>query len=185
MNFIDRLNERIGRAVAWLTLAMVLVTATVVVLRYFFNVGFIWMQESVTWMHAMVFMLGAACTLGADEHVRVDIFYRRCSPRRRALIDVLGGALFLLPCMGLVLWAGLEYAAGSWAIQERSREAGGLAALYLLKSVIAVAAALLILQGVAQIARGLRTLAGRTVDPLADKPSNKPADRPADKPADK
>ncbi len=162
MDFIDRLNERIGQAVAWLTLAMVLVTAAVVVLRYLFDIGFIWMQESVSWMHGMVFMLGAAYTLRADEHVRVDIFYRRSSPRRQALIDVLGGLLFLLPCMGFVLWTGLEYASGSWAIQERSREAGGLAGLYLLKSVIALTALLLILQGIAQIVRGMRTLAKRS-----------------------
>jgi len=73
---IDRFNIAIGRTTAWLTLAMVIVSFVIVVIRYVFDSGFIWLQESLTWMHATVFMLGAAYTMQRDEHVRVDIFYR-------------------------------------------------------------------------------------------------------------
>ena len=82
---VDRLVCGLGRMVSWLTMTMVLITATVVVLRYVFGVGWIWLQETVTWMHATVFLLAAAYTLSHDEHVRVDIFYRGMSPRRQAL----------------------------------------------------------------------------------------------------
>ena len=81
---LDRLSTLLGKGAAWLTLFMVLVTFLVVVMRYVFDVGFIWLQESVVWMHAAVFMLGAAYTLQQEEHVRVDIFYREMSPKRRA-----------------------------------------------------------------------------------------------------
>ena len=94
---INGLSELTGRLIAWLTLLMVLVTVVVVVLRYLFDAGWIWMQESITWMHAAVFMLGAAYTLRQDEHVRVDIFYREMSAKRRALVGVVGAFLFLLP----------------------------------------------------------------------------------------
>ncbi|MEM1176109.1 MAG: TRAP transporter small permease subunit, partial [Pseudomonadota bacterium] len=92
---IDRINDRIGRAAAWMTLAMVIVTFVVVVMRYVFDAGLIWLQESVTWMHAAVFMLGAAHTLQHDEHVRVDVFYRSMSERRRAVVDLFGVLAFL------------------------------------------------------------------------------------------
>ncbi|MCZ6584533.1 MAG: TRAP transporter small permease subunit, partial [Gammaproteobacteria bacterium] len=75
--FLEDFSEFTGTVIAWLTIMMVLVTFVIVVLRYAFDLGWISMQESVTWMHAAVFMLGAAYTLKRDEHVRVDIFYRR------------------------------------------------------------------------------------------------------------
>jgi TRAP-type mannitol/chloroaromatic compound transport system permease small subunit len=154
-NRVDALNETIGRAVSWLTLAMVVVTFTVVVLRYLFNIGWIAMQESVTYMHAMVFMLGAAYTLKHSGHVRVDLIYRNRSPRTQAWIDLLGSALLLMPvCLfiGLISW---EYIAASWSVLESSQEAGGIPAVFLLKSVILVMAILMILQGISQFLRSL------------------------------
>ena len=88
-NLFDRISNLTGRATAWLTLIMVLLTTIIVVMRYVFDVGLIWMQESVTWMHAAVFMLAAGYTLAMEEHVRVDIFYRRMSPSRRLMVDVI------------------------------------------------------------------------------------------------
>ena len=73
VNALDRISAATGKAAAWLTLFMVIVTFVVVVMRRFFDVGFIWVQESVVWMHAVVFMLGAAYTLRDEEHVRVDV----------------------------------------------------------------------------------------------------------------
>ncbi|HEX9852244.1 MAG TPA: TRAP transporter small permease subunit, partial [Woeseiaceae bacterium] len=94
---LDRISDCIGRAVAWLTLLMVLVTFVIVILRYVLNASFIWLQESLTWMHAVVFMLGAAYTLQQEGHVRVDIFYRDMSPKRRGLVNLLGVLLFVFP----------------------------------------------------------------------------------------
>ncbi len=158
---VERLAEVTGRAVSWLTLGLALVGFLVVVLRYALNTGFIWMQESLTWMHAVVFMIGAAYTLKHDEHVRVDVVYRKLSVRRRAVIDLLGTVLFLLPFCAYVLYESLPYVEGSWRIAERSREAGGLPALYLLKAVIPLMAVLLAIQGVAVVLRSIATLRRR------------------------
>ena len=158
---IEQLAEFTGRAVSWLTLGLALVGFLVVVLRYALNTGFIWMQESLTWMHALVFMIGAAYTFKHDEHVRVDVIYRNLPGGRRALIDLLGTLLFLLPFCAYVLYESLPYVQGSWRIAERSREAGGLPALYLLKAVIPAMAVLLAIQGIATILRCLATLTKR------------------------
>lgn len=160
---LERANILIGRAVAWLTLVMVVVTFTVVVLRYLFDIGWIWLQESVTWMHAAVFMLGAGYTLARDEHVRVDVFYREASPRRRAATDLLGTLLCLIPVALFLAWGSLDYVAASWDIGESSREAGGLPfpVVPLVKSLIPVTALLLLVQAVVLGLRSLATLLGR------------------------
>jgi TRAP-type mannitol/chloroaromatic compound transport system permease small subunit len=155
---IDQLSESTGRVLSWLTLGLALVGFLVVVLRYAFDSGYIWMQESLTWMHALVFMVGAAYTLKHDEHVRVDVIYRGLPVRKRAVIDLVGTLLFLLPFCGYVLYESLPYLHGSWRIGERSREAGGLPALYLLKAVIPVMAILLAVQGVAIVLRCIAIL---------------------------
>ena len=133
---IARLVEVAGRAVAWLTLAMTLLTFAVVILRYGFNLGWIWLQESVTYLHAAVFMVAAAWTLQTDDHVRVDIVYRARSPRYRAAVNLAGTLLFLLPFSILLLVIGWDYVAASWATREASREAGGLPLVWLLKTLI-------------------------------------------------
>lgn len=155
---IERLSEFTGRWVAWLTLGMVLMTFLVVMLRYFFDTGFIWMQESVLWMHALVFLLAAAYTLAHDEHVRVDIFYRRMSPRGRATVDLIGTLVLLLPTAIFILVTSLGFVAPAWRVSESSPEAGGLPGLYLLKTAIPLMAALLLLQALAWILRSLAIL---------------------------
>lgn len=160
LNWLDRLSSMVGIAVSWLTGAMVLLTFAVVALRYLFDAGFIWMQEAVTWMHAVVFMLGAAYALRTGDHVRVDVLYRKLPARGQGWIDLLGTLLFLLPLCGYVLFESLPYVQQSWEIRERSREANGLPALYLLKSLIPLTAALLALQGVSDIVRAWRRIRG-------------------------
>ncbi len=152
----------LGKAAAWLTLFMVLVTFVVVVMRYVFDAGLIWLQESVVWMHAFVFMVGAAYTLQQEEHVRVDIFYREMSPQRRAWVDALGVVVFLLPLCGFLAWKAFDFVAISWKLQEASRESGGLPypLIPLLKSIIVVMPVTLGLQGIALLARSVRTLRG-------------------------
>jgi len=161
---IDRLSELTGRLTAWLTLAMVLVTCLVVVLRYVFDIGFIWLQESVTWMHAVVFMLGAAYTLEREDHVRVDVFYRRFGERGRAVVDLLGVVLFLLPLCAWIGWSSWDFVATSWRIGEASRESGGLPypLVPLLKSVLVVMPAALALQG---LSLGLRSFRALSLEP--------------------
>ena len=156
-------SEFTGTVIAWLTLTMVLVTFIVVVLRYAFDLGWISMQESVTWMHAAVFMLGAAYTLKRDEHVRVDIFYRGMSLKGKAVVDLLGTLIFLLPMAVFLAMSSWDYVYTSWAIHEASREAGGLPYPFvpILKSLIPATAGMLILQGIANLFGAILTLLGR------------------------
>ena len=144
---LDRFAEITGRVIAWLTLAMVLITVAVVVLRKLFETGSIALQESITYLHAAVFMLGSAYTLKHDGHVRVDIFYQKFSPRTRAWVDLLGTLLLLFPVCLYILFSSLQYVGASWSMLEGSREAGGLDGVFLLKTAIPVMAVLLLLQG--------------------------------------
>lgn len=157
---LDRVNGLIGPAVAWLALAMVLVTFLVVVLRYAFDVGSIALQESVTYMHATLFMLGVAYTLQQQGHVRVDIFYRRFSRRGRAWVDLLGTLLLLLPICVFVLTSSWGYVVESWTVQEGSREAGGLPFVYLLKTLLLIMPVLVLIQGLVWLLRNGLVLAG-------------------------
>ncbi len=161
---IDALNEALGRLISWLTLGMVIITFAVVVLRYAFNLGWIAMQESVTYLHALVFMLGAAYTLKHDGHVRVDIFYGKLGPRGRAWVDLAGAVLLLLPVAGFILWISWEYVAASWRLLEGSREQGGLPMVFLLKSAIPALSFLLILQGISQAIHSLLSITGHDAE---------------------
>jgi TRAP-type mannitol/chloroaromatic compound transport system permease small subunit len=148
---LSRLSEWTGRIIAWITIPMVVGTFIVVVLRYVFDLGWIWMQEGVVWLHAAVFMLAAAYTLKRDEHVRVDIFYREMSPRRKALVNLAGTILFLLPVCAFLVVTSWDYVAVSWSIGEGSREAGGLPYPFtpVLKSLIPASAVMIAVQGIA------------------------------------
>ena len=140
------LIERSGSGVAWLVLAMTLVTFAVVVLRYFFNVGWIWLQEVILYLHAAVFLVGAAWTLARDGHVRVDMLYRVWPRRRQVQIDRFGTLFLLLPFCVFTLWISADYVWRSWQLLEGSQEAGGLDGVFILKSLIPIFAVLLGLQ---------------------------------------
>ena len=159
----DTISIVSGRITSWLTLIMVIVTVIVVVMRYVFDAGAVWLQESVVWMHAVVFMVGAAYTLQQDEHVRVDILYRGMSERRRAWIDLLGTLLFLLPLSAFLGYKSWDFVAVSWQLAESSREPGGMPYPFvpLLKTVLLVMPLLLLLQGVGMLIRALQVLRGR------------------------
>ena len=152
-NRIDAINERIGRLIAWFILAMVCVTFFVVVMRYGFNFGRIAIQESITYMHAVVFMLAGAYTLKHNEHVRVDIFYQDMSPRNKAIVNFVGTLFLLLPFAFFIVWISFIYVINSWKLLEGSREAGGLPLVYLLKTLIPLMAVLLILQAISLAGR--------------------------------
>jgi len=155
---IDRLTTAVGRAVAWLALLIVLLQLALVLARYVFGLGSIWLTETVIYGHATLIMLAAAWTLGAGGHVRVDVFYAQATPRTRAAIDLAGSALLLLPFALVLLWLSVPYTARSWAILERSHESSGLPLVFLLKSLIPAFAVLMALQGIAQAIRALTAL---------------------------
>jgi TRAP-type mannitol/chloroaromatic compound transport system permease small subunit len=157
---LDAVSINIGHAASWLTLAMVLVTFVIVVMRYVFNTGFIWLQESVTWLHAVVFMLGAAYTLQQDAHVRVDIFYRRMSDRRRAWVNLAGVLLFLFPLCGFFVYTSIDYVSTAWSIREISRNSGGLPYPFvpLLKSMLLVMPVAVALQGLSLLLRSAQII---------------------------
>jgi len=156
--FLGRFIAFVGKSVSWLTLLMVILTFVIVVLRYGFNLGWIWLQESVTYLHAMVFMLAAAWALQTDDHVRVDIYYRERSKRQKAAIDLFGTLVFLVPVCVFILFGSWNYVAVSWTGQEGSREAGGLALVYLQKSLILVLPCMLLLQAVVSVRNSIQTL---------------------------
>jgi TRAP-type mannitol/chloroaromatic compound transport system permease small subunit len=159
-NLLDRISMHVGRAAAWLTVFMVFVTAVVVLMRYIFDAGQIWLQESVVWMHAVVFMLGAATTLRAEQHVRVDVFYRSMPRHRKALVDLVGVVLFLLPVCVFLGWTSFDFVAQSWSVHEASREPGGLPYPFipLLKSVLLLMPIMVALQGLSMFLKSLQTL---------------------------
>ena len=157
---IDRLTATIGRVAAWLVLVIVILEFALVVARYLFSLGSIWASESVIYAHGGLFLLVAAWTLQIGGHVRVDIFYADARPRTKAWVDLIGGAVFLLPFALVLLWLATPYASRSWAILERSQEASGLPLLFVLKTLIPVFAVLMALQGVAQIIKSAEVLRG-------------------------
>ena len=167
---LDRISRSAGRAVAWLTLLMVLVTFFVVLLRHMFDLGSIAMQESVTYMHAAVFMIGASYTLQRDGHVRVDIFYQGMSQRGRAWVNLLGTLILLIPVCAFILWSSWQYVFDAWSVAEGSPEAGGLPAVWVLKTLILLLPLLLLLQGLSWLLRNGLFLAGvDTALPSAEK----------------
>ena len=158
---IDRLTTAIGRAVAWLALVIVVLQFALVVARYVFGFGSIWLTETVVYANAALFLLAAAWTLSAGGHVRVDVFYAQASVRKRALIDLAGSVALLLPFTLVLLWLSAPYATRSWAILERSQESSGLPLVFLLKTLIPVFAMLMALQGVSQAIRAAAALGRR------------------------
>ncbi len=157
---IDGINEHVGKAVAWLALFMVLDQFAVVILRYVFSIGYIVMQESIWYQHGILFMVGAGYTLWRNGHVRVDILYREATPRRKALVDLLGVFFFLLPLCVLIGWLSWGYVIHAWEVYEGSVETGGIPAVFLLKSMVWVFVALLGLQGISMAIRSILVLMG-------------------------
>ncbi|MGB8677091.1 MAG: TRAP transporter small permease subunit, partial [Pseudolabrys sp.] len=158
---IDRVTSALGRAAAWLALVVVLLQFALVVARYLFGLGSVWLTETVIYAHAALFMLAAAWTLQVGGHVRVDIFYADASAHTKALIDLVGALFLLLPFMVVLIWLAIPYAARSWSILEHSQEASGLPVVFVLKTLIPLFALLMALQGIAQAIRAAALLRTR------------------------
>ena len=153
IGFGDSLIERLGNVLNILMIALVCVVIVVVIGRYFFDIGSIALQELTTYLHATIFMLGISYALKHDGHVRVDIFYRNFSEKKQALINVVGGLVFVLPISTFVGWSSWEYVLASWSIMETSTENNGLPFIYLLKTVMLIMPSLLMIQGLVIIVK--------------------------------
>ena len=158
ISIVDRLNEKTGQFVAWLTTVLVLVVFYDVILRYVFAKGNIAMQELEWHIFSMIFLLGAAYTLKINGHVRVDIIYVKFSEKTKAWINFFGAFLFLIPFSLIVIYATKDFIFNSWAVREVSPDPGGLPARYILKAMIPLGFFLLILQGIAEAFKNLMTI---------------------------
>jgi TRAP-type mannitol/chloroaromatic compound transport system permease small subunit len=157
---LDRFAHWWGRKLAWMTVLMVLIQLGVVLARYVFGVGSVWAQESIVYLHALVFMLLAGYALAQNQHVRVDIFYRSAQPRTKAWINLLGTLLFLFPFCVMILVTSWPYVGQAWAVMEGSRETQGIPGVFLLKTGILVFAGLLVVQGLSLLLRSLLAIRG-------------------------
>ena len=163
LSAVEKFTEVTGRFISWATVTMVILVVLVVITRYFLGLGSIALQESVTYLHCLVFMMGFAFTLKHDGHVRVDIFYRGFSPRLKAIVNLIGGLLFLIPFCLLFFFISWDYVLASWVIRETSAENNGLPFIYLLKTLMLLMPVTLLLQGIAEILRSGLILSGADV----------------------
>jgi TRAP-type mannitol/chloroaromatic compound transport system permease small subunit len=154
------LNRWVGLTLSWLSLGVVLVCFTVVVQRYFFHVSYVWMQDLYIWLSGAMFTGVAGFAFLRDDHVRVDIFYRPWSIRRKAIADLVGVVIFLLPFVTVIGTYGWTFIARSWHLQESSANVGGMPGLFILKSFILIFCLLVGLQGLAWGARSILVLRG-------------------------
>ena len=159
--FIDATNQAISAMVSWLIACMVVTMFSIVVLRYGFNIGSIAAQESITYMHGLVFMLAIAHTLKINGHVRVDILYQRWGEKGQALVNLLGTLFLLFPVCAFMAYISWDYVSASWSYYEGSREAGGIDGIFLLKSLIPLMAFLLFLQGLSEAMKSILVLSGQ------------------------
>jgi len=146
IKFVDGLNEKVGSVVMWLTTLLVLVVCYDVFTRYLLKESSVAVQELEWHIFGIIFLLGAACTLKEDKHVRVDVFYTRFSDRGKAWVNLLGSIVFLMPFALLVIWTSKDFVINSFIIKEMSPNPGGLPARYLLKASIPLGFMLLFLQ---------------------------------------
>lgn len=168
LHLLDRFTRLCGQALRWLTLVMVLLTCAIVLLRYSFGIPSVLLQETVLYLHAALFMLGAAYTWQQGGHVRVDVFYRNWPPARQRWVERLGILLLLVPFCVFLIWASWQYVGNSWAIAERSDETGGLPFVYLLKTLIPALPVLLLLQALAEFGKTFLPDAADAQDQHAD-----------------
>lgn len=171
-NTIDRIQERIGSILIWLSLAMILVGALNAVARYTdrftgFGLSSNMYLELQWYLFSMLFLLGAGWTLKHNAHVRVDLIYGRLGPRGKAWIDLSGTVLFLFPFCILMLWVSWPAVMNSWAVLETSPDPGGLPR-YPIKTVIPIAFFLLLVQGVSLFCRSLAVILGHTPEPVPE-----------------
>lgn len=155
---ISAVNRVVGLTLSWLSLGVVLVCFTVVVERYFFRATQLWMQDLYVWLSGAMFTGVAGFALLRDDHVRVDILYRPWPVRKKAIADLFGVVVFLIPFVTIVGIYGWTFVARSWGLYEGSANIGGMPGLFVLKSFILVFCVLVGLQGLAMAGRSILVL---------------------------
>lgn len=160
INTLNIFTEWTGKLIAWFSLFMVLAVVIVIILRNLFEISAIPLQESISYMHAIVFMLGAAFTLKHNDHVRVDVFYQNFSPHKKAVVDIAGFVFLLLPVCLFIYFYCIDYVLFNWSLKEGSNQPGGLPYLYILKGLLVAMPITLVLQGLAQTLSNLSFLFG-------------------------
>jgi|SRR5690606_21583247 len=168
IRFVDKLNTKIGSAVSWLTLALVLVTCYDVFVRYIFHESSAAFQEIEWHLFAIIFLTAAAYTLKTDDHVRVDIFYARLPVKKKAIIDFIGTIFFLIPFCLIVIWSAKDFVINSFLMNEKSPDAGGLPARYILKAFIPFSFFLLLLQGIALMLKSFLNFKSENKSPASN-----------------
>jgi len=148
---IDWINEKVGRATSWLTLFLVLLVCLDVITRYFFSSPQTWVRELEWHIFALIFLLGAGYAFKYDRHVRVDLFYTKMEEKDKALINLVGSALFLLPWCIVICFVSFQFGLQSLRINETSPDPDGLPARYIIKFSIAIGILLLFLQGISSV----------------------------------
>ena len=147
MRWIDGLNEWVGRGVAWVTLALVLVIFVDVVMRYLFNKSLVFTQELEWHLFGFIFLIGAGYTLLHDGHVRVDIIYQRLGFKGQAWINLMGVIVFLIPGCLMIIITSFKFVLSSFLILEGSPDPGGIPLRFIVKGFIPAGFSLLLLQG--------------------------------------
>ena len=148
---IDAAQDRFGRGLAWLMLAMVLVVFTDVVMRYAFSRSYVWTQELEWYLFGITYLLGSGYVMLWDEHVRVDIVYSRLKPRTKAWVDFILLLVFFYPSCLLILWSTWPFFKNAVRVWEGSPDPGGIPARWALKGVIIVAFVVMGIQGLSQV----------------------------------
>jgi TRAP-type mannitol/chloroaromatic compound transport system permease small subunit len=150
---IDRLSAWVGKAFSWCIVGLTAMVCYDVVVRYLFRAPTAWGLDVSLMLYGTLFMMAGAYTLSRNGHVRGDVLYRFLSPRTQAAVDLALYLLFFLPGIGALAWFGIGFAADSWAMREQSQTTSYGLPVYPMKTVIPIAGALLLLQGLAEIAR--------------------------------
>jgi len=164
IQLIDSINERIGNAIAWLTLLLVLVVCFDVVTRYVFKFSSVGVQELEWHLFAVIFLMGAAYTLKHEKHVRVDIIFSRLTEKKQALINLIGAGLFLIPFCLLMINSSIDFVWNSFIIGESSPDPGGLPARFILKAVLPVSFVFILLQGISVFFKSILILTGKSMN---------------------
>ena len=152
---LDSFSEMTGRFCSWFVALMTLITCVVVVMRYGLDLGSVLLQDVVLYLHGALFLLGSSFALKRNAHVRVDIFYRDFSEKKKAFIDLLGHCLFLQPVCWTIFLLSWGFVEVSWRIMEVSPEPDGLPFVYLQKSLLIVLCIFLALQSFSEILKNL------------------------------
>lgn len=152
---IDMVNRRIGEAAAWLMLPVVVICFAVVVLRYGFGTGYVWMQELFIWINGAAFTMAVGYAFSHDAHVRVDVFYGSAGERAKAWINIFGVMAFLFVMCGVLLWVSFPQIVMSWRLGERSSSMSGLEYAYVLKTFVPIFCVISILHGVSLLTKSI------------------------------